>query len=118
MARSTRMSLAAAAGAEPPSVKVGPPVALLAALPDRVRDALVHARELRRERVARPRAGRGRVSGRTRASRSRGNQTSTHACASWSVTVQTPSSNLPLVKPAATRAGIPSQRSISAIAPA
>ena len=46
------------------------------------------------------------------------NQASTHAWALWSVTVQTPSSQEPLVKPTATRAGMPSRRSISAIVPA
>ena len=46
------------------------------------------------------------------------NHTSTQACASWSVTTQVPSSGVPLVKPTATRAGIPSIRSIAAIAPA
>jgi hypothetical protein len=48
------------------------------------------------------------------------NQTSTQACASWSVTVQRrfDASYEPLVKPTATRAGIPSDRSMSVIAPA
>ena len=35
------------------------------------------------------------------------NHTSTHACASWSVTTHVPSSGVPLVKPTATRAGNP-----------
>jgi len=47
-----------------------------------------------------------------------GNQTSTHVCASWSVTVQVPFAYVPVVKPAATRAGMPSSLAIRAIAPA
>ena len=46
------------------------------------------------------------------------NQTSTQACASWSVTTHVPPSLIPLVKPTATRAGIPSIRSMAAMAPA